>query len=269
MGEQSREERFRKAIGLELFASRGDARGDVVFEWPDLEAGAGLRDAGWRRLVDLVTSDAPGEAYRVQKLRNDRGTFTVEIHVSSSGSRTARERLVELAGRTMTVDIPFVAGPAGLGDLAVAHTNPKVPNLIWVYANVCILVNADDSGVDPLGFARDLQRQMEGHLGTVASEIPRIADLIVEPTRLHVGSEIRVTVRLASKKPDAVLFKVEDPDDRLSLVDEEANVFRFTGKTAGTSTLRVTVIDRKTLLSASSSAVVVVLDREEPKKENK
>ncbi|MEO8053539.1 MAG: hypothetical protein ABI768_00180 [Acidobacteriota bacterium] len=269
MGEESRVERFKKAIGFELLASGGGGRGDVVFEWPDLETGAGLRDGGWRRLVDFVTSDAPGEGYRVQKARNDRGTFTVEIHVSSSGSRTARERLVELAGRTMTVDIPYVAGPTGLGDLAITHVNPKVPTLIWVYANVCVSVDADDSGVDLLVFARDLQRQMESHLGTVASEIPRIAELVVDPSRLHVGDEARVTVRLASKQPDAVFFKVEDPDDRLSLAHEDANVFRFSGKTAGTSTLRATVIDRKTLLSASSSAVVVVSDGMESKKEER
>jgi len=266
MAETDRVERFKREIGFERVTARGEGRGDVVFEWPDLESGAGLRDtAGWRRVQDFTTSDAPGEAYRVRTLQNDTGTFTVAIHVSSSGAGTARERLVELAGRTMTVDIPYVAAPAGLGDLAVVHRNPLVPDLIWVYANVCIRVDADESHVDPLAFARDLQAQMEKHVEPGASRALQITRLAVEPGRVSEGQEVRVTVQANAPRPDSVLFKVKDTENLLSKVDENVNVFRFLAKAPGTARLRAVAIDRRTLLSASSSADVEIVPAPEPR----
>ncbi len=264
MAEPKRVERFKREIGFENVAARDEGRGDVVFEWPDVESGAGLRKtAGWRRVEDFTTSDAPGEAYRVRTLQNDQGTFMVAIHVSSSGARPARERLVELAGRTMTVDIPYVKGPPGLGDLAVVNRNPEVPDLIWVYANVCIQVDADESHVDPLAFARDLQAQMERHLGPAASRLPQITGLAVEPTRVSEGQEIRATIQSTSRHLDSILFKVKDEERLLSKVDEKDNVFRFVAKAPGSARLRAVAIDRRTLLSSSSSADVEILPAQE------
>lgn len=260
MAEPKRVERFKREIGFERVAASVEGRGDVVFEWPDVESGVGLREtAHWRRVEDFTASDGLGEAYRVRTLQNDKGTFTVAIHVSSSGTRAARERLVELAGRTMTVEIPYVKGHPGLGDLAVVHRNPAVPDLIWVYANVCIHVDADESDVDPFAFARDLQAQMERHLEPAAARLPQITGLAVEPARVSEGKELRVTVQSTSPHLESILFKVKDTEALLSKVDENVNVFRFLAKASGSTGLRAVAINRKTLLSASKSADVEIL----------
>ena len=248
-----REARFKNRIAFQTLSERTNDDRGVLLKWPDPLSLPPARDGDWKRGTDVVVTEEPGEAYRVWKFRNERGTLAVEVYVSSTGPATARRRLVELAARTMSVEIPYVPGPKGLGDIAVIHANPQVHRLIWVFHNVCVFLRENDSGVDLTALAMALQQLMERHL---VSDLPRrlhrIDGVLVTPERIRVGESVRFDLDIAGLELGApLLVDIDEKEGRLSYLTEEGTSVRFEAKSPGKGRAVVKVVDRRTLLSAS------------------
>ena len=263
MKTNTRVDEFKSRVGFSAIPMSPDTDRAVRLAWPNPAQIAPLAGGGWNTRAEITSPTEPGEATRKWVLQKGEATVSIEVFVSSAGSARARERLVELASATMTVEIPYVPAAQPMGDLAVMIRNRSVQDLIWAYRNVCGHVRIDGTAPDGVAIQRALQTQMEGHLvDRLAEHVPPVERAALSRTSVKVGETVRVELGFAQgQDPGALLIEYTEavPGGMLSLRSDDGSSAEFEALAVGRATIRVAIVDRKTLLSTWKELAVEIV----------
>jgi hypothetical protein len=194
--------------------------------------------------------------------RRDR-QLHVEVFVSGTGATAARQRLLEIATDTTTVESHMVLAVEPLGDLAIEYCGRTGNDMVWVFRNVCVVVENDGNGPDVLSVSRRIQTFMEAHVvADVARYVPAVTRIDLSPSPIRVGDTFRVTVHLGGhvSVPDVMIeFRPADASDVLDWEENRGLERTFLAREAGRTGLEIHVVDRKSLLSRKAGIVIDVL----------
>ena len=254
-------ERFKRKIDL-----------DAV---PGLDATDGVR-ADWSRLAEILRAEIKGlqlEWTQVHASQSGLGQsdwtwrrrqrqVSISVFVSGTGPRGAREQLVELATDTTMMESPLVRGPEGLGDVAVQYMDRPYENVIWVFRNVCVEVDNEDTGVEIMPLVHRIQAFMQQHLvPAIADHVPVVARVDVSPSPVTVGQTVTVSVQLSGEPRSERLATTvrERGFPRLEWISEEGLGATLEAVQPGRAELDIIVIDEKTLLSPRVAVFLDVL----------
>ncbi len=262
MKDTQRVREFKERIEFDNAGAAERSGRGVVAPWPDCLALLSLEGKGWGCESDRVSLLAgPGVVTRHCLLAKGQNKIELEIFVSSVGSGAAREHLLEIASRTMTVEIPYVLDSPGVGSRMVRHANSEVQDVIWFYYNLCGRIYVVEGAADVAPFAVQVQRMAEKHLvEQPLNQAPKIRQVSLSSKKIRVGELVRVEVGLETgTDPKNLLFQLLEEAGSLSLEEEGTTSWSFRGETPGLAEIQVRVADRRTLLSASSPVKVEVV----------
>lgn len=245
-------------------------------ELPGSDGPNGVR-ADWHRLPAVLVEEVKGLRLDWESLHSfssGMGTaqwtwqrrerqLHVEVFVSATGPAAARQRLLEIATDTTTVESHMVPAIEALGDLSIEHFARSGREMVWVFHNVCVVVENDGNGPSILSVSRRIQAFMEAHLvADIARHVPRVTRIDLAPTPIRVGDTFRVKAHLDGPvQPPDVLIEFCSADG-LDLFDWEENrglERTFLAREPGRTALEIHVIDRKSLLSPKAGVVIDVL----------
>lgn len=265
---QQRIDEFKARVGFASLAAITGADG-VAADWTELPRRLAPHIAGKRVDAMQIVPMAPGLAKTEMVWREGARQVDVSVFVSGTGPGAAHDQLLSLASATMMMKIPYQPGPEGLGDLSVRHLVPPGDRLMWVYRNVCVLIDNEGSGVDLEPVARTVQQFMRSHwVARLAPHLPALERIDVSPKQAHVGDEIRVAVTLAKTTPAAsVETRIADVGEparegstyRLEVLSSQPLAAVYKAREPGRARVDVSVIDRKTLLSPPASINIDIL----------
>lgn len=242
---------FKALIGFDLLP-RSRAGGPYpAVAWPDPLQAPGVHGEGWTIAADTPWREAQGSA-REWVLRRGPETLVVLAFVSSAGETGARDFLLARACNTMTLEVPYVAGPQDLGSLAVQSPNSSAPYLMWVSGNCCIELKAFATALDLQAIARWLQSHLE------AAALPRGArppDRVrMSALQARVGEVLQLRLEPGESAPPAgYLMELEYDRDEIEVVSQDGLAASLRGRRAGTARLTVHGVDLATLASSDQS----------------
>jgi hypothetical protein len=253
---------FTRRIGLAALPGL-DATDGVKADWRHLSIALAAEVKGlrleWEQTIALEAGLGEGNwTWR----RRDR-QVSISVFVSGAGARGSRGRLVQIATETTMTDVPLMLGPAGLGDLAVQLMDGRYENVIWVFRNVCVEVDNDDTGVPILPIARRIQDFMRTHVVEgIAKHVPKVAGVDLSPNPVRVGETLTVKARLSPETPqEKLMTEIREVGDRrlFDLVEHDGLAATYTATHSGRAEFEIIVVDPKTLLSPKVGVFVDVL----------
>jgi hypothetical protein len=253
---------LKNKLGLDTIPLGSPERG-VVLAWTSALARSFAPGEGWTILGDTTLPVAPGEAMHKWIFGSGPGRFTLSVFVSSAGPEVARQRLVTLATDNMRPDVPYVPGPADLGDVsAIFAVPPDFAHLVWAYGNVCVSIEVRQApGADVTAMARAVQAKLAQnvvpHLDAAAPHVDRV-DL--SAPQVHVDEPLSIQVRMKPNEPEhELLVDIYQRDARVRILGGIDLTTRLTAGTPGHWELKMLVADRSTLLSAWAPAAFDVV----------
>ena len=173
------------------------------------------------------------------------------------------ERLLEIATDTTTVESHMVQAAEPLGDLAIEHFARAGDEMVWVFRNVCVVVENDGNGPDVLSVSRRIQAFMEAHVvADVARHVPTVTRIDLSPSPIRVGDTFRVTVHLGGhvRVPELMIeFRPADASDVLDWKENRGLERTFLAREPGRTAIEIHVVDRRSLLSPKAGVVIDVL----------
>lgn len=190
-------ELLRDRLGLNDRTFPDDGRG-VALPWATADLQPLVGDA-WRLLRDdTMYPLEPGEATREWVWRRGDGRVVIGVFVSSIGAAAARERLLFIATNSTMDDVPYVAGPTDLGDVATIAPGRDGDQIIWAASNVCVSIEVMGTpGVDAVAIARGVQALIDAHtVADVAAAAPRIEDVTLSAREVAVDEPVSITLRV-------------------------------------------------------------------------
>jgi hypothetical protein len=259
---RNRIERYKSRIGFSKLAALGGPDG-VRADWEDLPHAltAELKDLelDWTEVSPAGLGRARSEWGWTQQGKQ---VLHLKVIVFGTGVAAAQQGLLEMSSQTMMVEIPYEAGPAGLGDLAVQGR--KAPSLVvmWVFRNVCVHIDNATSGFAIEPFARAVQAFMNAHrVPRIAEHLPRISAIDVAPKKIHVGDDLKVSIVLSpDTHPASVVTDFTEVGElKLQRLAREPMTASYRAEHAGQAQVDIAVVDRKTLLSPPLSITIDVL----------
>jgi hypothetical protein len=135
--------------------------------------------------------------------------------------------------------------------------------MVWVFRNVCVVVENDGNGPNVLSVSRRIQALMEAHVvPDVARYVPRVTRIDLTPSPIRVGDTFSVTVHLGAPVRVSEVMIEFHPTDTTDLFDWEENrglERTFLAREPGRTALEIHVLDRKSLLSPKAGVVIDVL----------
>lgn len=255
-----------KKVGLDTLPPGSPQKG-VQIAWSNDLASSFLKAggvAGATLIVDTALPQAPGEAswewiWSTPKAPSAR--IQLNVFVSSTGPATARSRLLRLATENMLPDVPYVHGPADLGEVSALFTvPPHFTHLIWAYQNVCLSLEVrDDADVDVLAVARAVDAALDQHVVTpIDPAIPRVDRVDLSAAEVRVNEPLTVRIRMQGADPARkYLVALHDRPADVRLRDASLNL-QVTADNPGTKALTILIVDASTLLSTTAQATMVV-----------
>ncbi|QDE71503.1 hypothetical protein BHS09_33455 [Myxococcus xanthus] len=249
--------KFKDRIGYEQVVFSPDPDVGVVADWDGVKEFLPTQEAGWKAFSEDVYVLAGGLVMRKWSFRRGTATFILKVHVSSSGAQVARERFLSGVSTTSMAKIPYVRGPAWLGELSVQMPGTPLQTVFWVFHNVFVELR-DTSGISVEPMARLLQGFMERHVQKgVSQRLPRIDKVTVSKSKLHVDEEVELQVHLKQSQPSQEL-RIEflaNPEE-LGLMKQSATAFSYQALRPGTSTVEASLCDLKFLLMSQAQVQV-------------
>jgi hypothetical protein len=254
--------KFKRLVGFDDLPGSDDP-GGVRVDWHKLptvlaEEVKGLR-LDWESMSAFETGI--GTAQWTWQ-RRDR-QLHVEVFVSGTGPVAARQRLLEIATDTTTVESHMVPSVEVLGDLSIEHFARTGREMVWVFRNVCVVVENDGNGPNVLSVSRRIQALREAHVvPDVARYVPRVTRIDLTPSPIRVGDTFSVTVHLGAPVRVSEVMIEFHPTDTTDLFDWEENrglERTFLAREPGRTALEIHVLDRKSLLSPKAGVVIDVL----------
>jgi hypothetical protein len=261
-GDDEKIRKFKRLVGFDDLPGWDDPDG-VRVDWHRLptvlvEEVKGLR-LDWESMSSFKTGIATAQ-WTWQ--RRDR-QLHVQVFVSGTGPVAARQRLLEIATDTTTVESHMVTSVEALGDLSIEHFARTGREIVWAFRNVCVVVENDGNGPNVLSVSRRIQAFMETHVvADVARHVPTVARIDLTPSPIRVGDTFSVTVHLGGhvRVPELMIeFRPADAADLLDWEENRGLERTFLAREPGRTALEIHVIDRKSLLSPKAGIVIDVL----------
>lgn len=231
---------------------------ELAGELHDLTARAGRSHAvvDWAALADAVAateharvchvSVLPAEdgAFGTWMFEDPAGPFTLRVFVSRDDPAAAVRRLYAyLESFQRPVEQVLRRGPDALG--AVAFSSRGEPRIVaWVRNGSFVLLDA----TRPMHSLQEIASRIDARVraGESRDAVPPPADVVAERRSAPVGD--RLTVRVRSDAPVHVVHDVAGHNLRVAAGDHQNR--EFVGTAPGSATVRVFVVDRRTLHSA-------------------
>ncbi len=262
----TKQEQIIKQVGLDTLPP-GSARTGVQMAWSESVTASFLEAAGVHGAVlvaDTPILESPGEASREwiwSTPKSPSARLRLNVYVSSTGPATARNRLIRITTETMRSDVPYVRGPADLGDVsALFSVPPMFDHVVWVFHNVCLsLEQRDDPGIDVLAVARALQTALAHHVvDPIDDAIPRVDRVEPSATEVRVNELLTVRIRMQSSDPPRkFLVDLDDPPTDVRVRDASLNL-QLTADHPGAKALTILIADASTLLSTTVQTTMIV-----------
>jgi hypothetical protein len=160
---------FATTIDLDGRLAREDDRLAVVVRWPDLDTAPGT--AGFTPPDRTLRWDGGG-VVRTSVVRRGAEKLKLTLFVAETDPAQAAQRLRRTLGATMMDEIPYRAGPAGLGTVSLqgreqpglAADAPGQRVLLWVYRHQFFSLSGEATAVALEPIARWLQAAAEAGL---------------------------------------------------------------------------------------------------------
>jgi len=252
--------KFKQAVGFD----------DV----PGLDARDGVC-ADWRRLPEFLSPELGGlrlfhhQAYPLKTgvglsdwtWRRRGKQISVEVFVCGDIAG-ARERLLEIATDTTTVESPLVPALETVGELAIEHKDRAGDDLDWIYRNICVSVSDQQSGLKLIPVARRIQSFLAAHtVPNLAAYVPKVARIDLSPGLIRSGDTFEVRLRFAEEvDPDKLTIDVRPGSwPPLEPLDQNGSVFTVKALKPGRAELEIIALDPISLLSAKAAVVIDVL----------
>jgi hypothetical protein len=181
---------------------------------------------------------------------------------TSAGPAGAHQALLARASATMMLKIPYERRPARLGDLAIHDPRNPSQGVMWVYRNVCVVLDNDGTTLDVGPAAQAIQRFMEAHqVSRLADHLPAVDQVKLSANEIHVGDEFQVSITLGKHTPpDSVITDFDEAlQHKLELLTTTPLTATYKAKTPGQTRVDIPVVDRKTLLSPPLSVTINIL----------
>ncbi|QDE86152.1 MULTISPECIES: hypothetical protein [Myxococcus] len=254
---------FKDRIGYEQVVFSPDPDVGVVADWDGVKEFLPTQEAGWEAFSEDVYGLAGGLVMRKWSFRRGTATFILKVHVSSSGAQVARERFLSGVSTTSMAKIPYVRGPAWLGQLSVQMPGTPLQTVFWVFHNVFVELR-DTSGISVEPMARSLQGFMERHVKkSVSQSLPRIDKVTVSKSMPHVDEEVVVQAHPKLSQPSQQLrVEFQAKPEELGLMKQSATAFTYQALRPGRSTVEASLSDLKFLLMSQAQVQVDI----QPKK---
>lgn len=255
-----------KKIGLDTLPPGSPGKG-VQMAWSNDVASSFLGTAGVKGaalIADTPLPQSPGEAswewiWSTPKAPSAR--VQLNVFVSSTGPATARNRLVQLTTGNMLPDVPYVQGPADLGDVSALFTvPPHFAHVVWAFQNVCASLEVrDDADVDVLAVARAVQTALAHHVvDPLDPAIPRVQRVDLSAPEVRVNEPLTVKIRMQGADPARkFLVALHDRPADVRVRDASLNL-QLTADNPGIKALTIVVVDASTLLSTTAQAQMIV-----------
>jgi hypothetical protein len=249
--------RFKARIGFDQ-RPRGVAPGPhPAVVWPDPLAAPGVAGGGWAVAADTPWREEHGSA-REWVLRRGPETLVVLAFVSGTGEEGARDFFLARACNTMTLEVPYVPGPADLGSLSVHSPHAGAPYLMWVFGNCCVELKALDTALDLLPIARWLQGHLEA--APLARRAPVADRVVVSASRAPVGEPLALRLEPGEPPtPAGYLMELDYDRGALEILAQDGLTARLRGLRPGPATLTVHGVDLATLASSSQTLTLTFL----------
>ncbi|HLL55496.1 MAG TPA: hypothetical protein VK447_18195 [Myxococcaceae bacterium] len=251
---------FKEKLGFDKIVETPRDAG-VVANWDLLEKRLPSPEKGWELFTADINSARSGVVTRDWTFHKEDSALTVKVHVSSTGTDAVRKRLVSLATTTSLPFIPYIRGPEQLGQLSVWTQSRDPRRIIWVFHNVCVEIDKEDSVLPLAPLARIIQEFMERHVSPhVPQHLPGMEKVTVSKNPLKVGEEVLVAVHPERTSGELKGLKVEifAPFEALDLMEQSATASRFQALHPGKPTVEVSVTDLESLLRSRAQVQVEI-----------
>lgn len=240
---------FKARIGFDKIVDSPDPDVGVIADWDGAKEYLPTPEAGWKTFSDDIATLSGGLVMRKWVFQRGDATLVLKIHVSSVGAGAVRDRFLSDVTTTSMMEIPYVRGPAYLGQLSVQMPGTPLQTVFWVFHNVYVELS-DTSGISVDPMARSIQGFMERHVSQhVSQELPRIDKVKVSKSQPQVEEEVEVQVHSKQSRPQKP-FRVHiqfRPDEfRLTKQSETSATYR--ALRSGKATVEAWLSDLKLLL---------------------
>ncbi|MDC0717875.1 hypothetical protein [Nannocystis bainbridge] len=254
-------ETLKSKLELDKVELTEPARG-VELAWTTALVRGFLPGAKWELLGDTTLPVEPGEAMHKWIWGDGAARLTVAVFVSSDGPLVARRRLVTLATENMRPDVPFIRGPADLGDVStIFAVPPAFAHLIWAYTNVCVAIKTQDApGIDVTNIAAAMQEHLARHVvPRVKGATPQIEHAEPSLKQVPVGTPLTIRLRMRSEDaPRELQVAIKERNSTLRIAGDLGLVTTLSVDTPGPRKLTMMVADKSTLLSTWASVIFEV-----------
>ncbi|QRK07177.1 hypothetical protein JQX13_45215 [Archangium violaceum] len=254
---------FKDRIGFDQVVFSPNPDVGVVADWDGVKEFLPTSEAGWEPFSEDVYTHSGGLVSRNWVFRRGKATFILRIHVSSNGTAAARERFLSGVTITSMRRVPYVRGPAWLGQLSVQMPGTPLRTVFWIFHNVYVELR-DTSGISVEPIARSLQGYMERHVSQhVSQSLPRIDKVTVSKSQLQVGEEVEIQVHpKQSQSLQQLRIEIQSNPEELDLTKQSSTSSTYQALRPGKSTVEAWLSDTKFLLMSRVQVQVDV----QPKK---
>lgn len=248
---------FKTEIGIGQLPSPDPQRG-IFTVWRDILSVDSLRKGDWEVVGDDLSIRPPAVVIQTWVLKRPEENLSIEIFVSSAGSALARQHLVDLAGNTMTVMVPYKK-TVGLGDIAVTHVNPEIDDLIWAYENVCLRIHGVLTSVNVISLAEEIQHLIKSKLvNEISDYLPKLDTIRLSATKIRIREPVSVYLQPNVRDVGHLALKVVKVGETLNLISSDKESIKLEGKSLGSGEIQIILADRRNFLSASKVLTVHV-----------
>jgi hypothetical protein len=251
--EDKRIKEFKKRTGFDRCGEGIRADTGVCCDWQNPLCCPGLKDKGWK-IESLWTHGGCVTAAKEWKLVRGNEHLKIIIFAANKGIETAKNRLLTMAASTAMPGIPFEKKPKPQekGHLHVFHHRIE----IWVFYNICFLVDGCNSSIDLHPVTYWLQEQAEQCVVEKLSDhLPVIEK--VTPTKginIEVDQEANIRVFPGKKyKKNILMLDPFFPAAFLRLVEEKHLSLKFKAKSPGKTDICLVLVNKHNLLCSTQT----------------
>lgn len=265
--EDTRIQGFINQVGLQqiMGEKRTDEDKGVVCNWLNPLDCPALTD-GWEIKFEEILGGCDTALKEWVLVRDDE-----YLHIAiyyQEGSEDAQERLLTLTALIPLPKIPFEQKKKPESNYFQVIFNTRE---YGTFHNVCFVVESLNSSMDLTSITSWLQEQAESNLeDNWKSYSPKFHDVVC-PQKIEVGEEVNIKVYPAEKKA-AKSLQVDfflTGEDCLQLVEEQLCMkpksnahflLKFKGKSAGETSMKLVLVNKKNLLYSSRDIKIEVGD---------
>lgn len=249
--EDKRIKEFKKRTDFDGSGQGINADTGVCCHWQDPLFCPELKDKGWKE-ESSRTHGGCVTAAKEWKLSRGSEHLKIIIFVTNKGVEAAKNRLLTIAASTAMTEIPFELKPKpqALGHLHVFYHGME----IWVFYNVCFLVDGRNSSIDLHPVAYWLQGQAEQSVVEKLSDHLPVIETVtpIDGVKIKVDQEANIRVYPGDK--DNKKFLVLEPfffAAFLQLVEEKHLSLKIKGKKPGKTDISLVLVNEQNLLCST------------------